>query len=333
MANITKIRDHPIFICGHPKSGTSLVLSILDAHPELVVYPEESIFFRRFLPQAQHLTLSDQLSLARENLIHFFTWNSQNPPPSQQGYEDRDYAHLSFDEIARSMETLAAEKADHPGDVLSAAVLAYGMVSQNFSGRTRFWVEKSPYNEFFAAQIFSWWPEARCVHVMRDPRDNFVSYRQKHPSWTPEFFARNWLRSTRTGFNNQEKYGFQRYYILRYEDLVLDPMNTLQKLVDFLGITWQPSLTSPTRAGEIWRGNSMFMQEFNQISSAPIGRWKERLSRQDAAVIEWMSRTWMKKLDYSPETLRSATPFLMVTVLWRSVSWPLRVRLHRFARG
>ncbi len=332
MVNIPDIRAHPIFICGHPKAGTSLVLSILDAHPQLVVYPEESVFFRKFLPRAQHLSLDEQLKLARQQLIHFFTWNSQNPPPSQAGYPDRDYSRLSFDKIAHQMDLLAREKADHPGDVLSAAVLAYGKVSGSLSEATRHWVEKSPYNEFFTAQIYSWWPEARCVHVLRDPRDNFVSYRQKHPSWQPEFFAKNWLRSTRAGFVNQTTYGKQRYLILRYEDLVLEPMETLKRLVEFLDIDWQPSLTSPTRAGEIWKGNSMFMQEFNQISAAPIGRWKNHLNPQDAAVIEWFSRNWMKKLAYPLENLSATNPRLVSVTLWRVMTWPLRARLHRFAK-
>ena len=46
------LRDSPIFICGHPKSGTSLLRSILDSHPEIIVYPEETGFFRRYLPNS-----------------------------------------------------------------------------------------------------------------------------------------------------------------------------------------------------------------------------------------------------------------------------------------
>jgi len=39
------LRDHPVFLGGHPKSGTSLLRALLDSHPQLVVYPEESGFF------------------------------------------------------------------------------------------------------------------------------------------------------------------------------------------------------------------------------------------------------------------------------------------------
>ena len=75
------LRDRPIFICGHPKAGTSLVRSILDSHPQLVVYPEETVFFRRYLPQSEGLDIQGQLALAEQLLIHIFTWNTAAPPP------------------------------------------------------------------------------------------------------------------------------------------------------------------------------------------------------------------------------------------------------------
>ena len=66
--NLNNIREKPVFICGHPKSGTSLLRSMLDNHPELIVYPEETYFFRKFLPMSQMLSLKEQLDLAEEHL-------------------------------------------------------------------------------------------------------------------------------------------------------------------------------------------------------------------------------------------------------------------------
>ena len=49
--------ERPVFVVGYPKSGTTLVVSLLDGHPQLVVFPEETEFMRaigspyaRFLP-------------------------------------------------------------------------------------------------------------------------------------------------------------------------------------------------------------------------------------------------------------------------------------------
>jgi hypothetical protein len=198
MSNPDNLRDRPVFICAsqgrhQPAAGR------FDSHPQLIVYPEETVFFRRYLPRAAGLDLESQLALADETLIHIFKWRREHPVPSQAGFPDRDYSAIPYDQVRQTMRNLAGERCLHPGDLLSAAVLAYGQVSGLATPATRLWVEKSPYNEYYAAQIFAWWPEARCIHILRDPRDNYVSYRRKHPEWQPEFFALNWRRSTAAG--------------------------------------------------------------------------------------------------------------------------------------
>ena len=87
-SQLNHIREKPVFICGHPKSGTSLLRSMLDNHPELIVYPEETYFFRKFLPMSEGSTLKEQLALAEEHLIHIFKWNVSDPPADQAGYPD-----------------------------------------------------------------------------------------------------------------------------------------------------------------------------------------------------------------------------------------------------
>lgn len=313
-----ELRDHPIFICGHPKAGTSLLRAVFDSHPQLIVYPEETIFFRRFLPQAQGLDMNEQLDLAARSILHIFKWNQQKPDPSQAKFPGRDYSTIPFEAVNQAMRQIAAQRWQHAGDTLSAAILAFGQVSGQTTPETRCWIEKSPYNEYFSAQIFTWWPEARCIHIIRDPRDNYVSYRRKHATWSPEFFAANWRRSTQAGLNNQQQYGAQRYLILRYEDLAQTPDVTLPKLIEFLGIDWNPSLTSPTRAGTQWQGNSMFADQFQAISAAPIARWKEQLPAQEAAVIDLLTQPALQTLRYPP----SGNPPLSARL--RALTWPVR---------
>ncbi len=329
---IETLRKRPVFICGHPKAGTSLLRAVFDSHPQLIVYPEETIFFRRYLPRAKDLDLEAQLHLAEEHLIHIFKWNTAHPDPSQAGYSDRDYSAVSYEAVQQAMHSLAGQKTQNPGDILSAAVLAYGQVSGQLNHDSRWWVEKSPYNEYFADKIFQWWPEARCIHIVRDPRDNYVSYRRKHPDWSPEFFAANWKRSTQAGLQNRRLYGDERYTILRYEDLTRAPEEYLKTMVNFLGITWDPSLSAPTRAGEQWQGNSMFADQFQSISAAPVARWKEKLAPLDAAVIALANHPEMDSLGYmKPQDWSDPyTPWRKARI--RLATWPLRRRLSRFQR-
>jgi hypothetical protein len=327
---LNEIRERPLFICGHPKAGTSLVRAVFDSHPQLIVYPEETIFFRRYLPQAAGLDLPGQIALAERTLIHIFRWNRSKPAPDQEGFPDRDYSAISYESVRKRMVELATEQHRQPGDMLSAAVLAFGQASGQLGDQTRRWVEKSPYNEYYTSQIFEWWPAARCIHILRDPRDNYVSYLRKHPDWSAEFFAANWKRSTQAGMANRERFGPERYYILRFEDLTRSPEEHLQKLKDFLQIEWDASLAAPTRAGEQWSGNSMFSgaaNEFKSISAAPVGRWKEKLSLSEALVIEMRLGELLESCGYQPSARSEANVAQKLSATWRLASWPMRRRL------
>jgi len=332
MNSIEQLRNHPIFICGHPKSGTSLVKSILDSHPQLVVYPEETIFFRRFLPKSSGLNMDQKLELADKYLIHIFTWNLESPPPNQKGFPDRDYSKIPFENIRQNMRKLVQQNYSHEGDILSAAVLAYGIATELINSDTHYWVEKSPYNEYFAEKIFSWWPEARCIHILRDPRDNFLSYRRKHPDWRPEFFTSNWNRSTDAAIQNLKLFGESRYLILRYEDLVQAPEDHLKDLTEYLDIDWSDSLITPTRVGAQWIGNSMFSDQFLGISDSPVARWRENLSPSDAGIIELMSKRHLEAFHYPYETLKQLSFSKSLCVKWRVAFWPIRRYLAHFSR-
>ncbi len=325
----TELRDHPVFICGHPKSGTSLVRAILDSHPQLVVYPEESTFFRNFLPRIKGLDKAEQLEMADRHLIHIFSWNQDNPPSSQTGFPDRDYSDISFESVRCQMRQLVSEHYQHEGDLLSAAVMAFGQVTGQIHTDTRHWVEKSPYNEYYTERIFLWWPMARCIHILRDPCDNYVSYQRKHSDWSPEFFSANWKRSTRSGIRNQASYGNSRYFIMRYEDLVHSPVESLKNLTEFLDIDWSASLETPTRAGKPWKGNSMFTDRFQGISPAPVARWKENLSAADATTIELMTAKYLDYFQYSHEIVRLSY-LQTLSIRWRVFTYPISRRLTRF---
>lgn len=319
------LRDRPVFLGGHPKSGTSLLRALLDSHPQLVVYPEETVFFRRFFPQSISLDFPAKLDLAKKTLTHIFTWQRENQPVSQEGYPDRDYSAISFDEVNTVMvDILSRAGCRHEGDFLCAAILAYGKVSGLWQEGAHRWVEKSPYNEYYAKQIFAWWPEARCIYIVRDPRDNHTSYQRKHPDWSAEFFASNWKRSVDACQNNVSTYGKQRCLLIRYEDLVQKPEETLKQVTNLLGIDDNPTLAQPTRAGDAWKGNSMFADQFNAISAIPLGRWKETLDSTDAAVIEIMAADQMRGLDYEPLTAHS------LLSKWRAATWHIR---RRFRKG
>ncbi|MEN8243171.1 MAG: sulfotransferase, partial [Chloroflexota bacterium] len=293
----SELKQRPVFIVGHPKAGTSLLLNLLDSHSQLVVFPEETLFLRRVLPLLEKSPRGAWYGIAKANLIDFFNWNTESTVPSQAGFETHDYSFISFDAVEKAMEKDWGSVATY-GDVLSAAVIAFGDAAGQLSESASRWVEKTPLHEYAANKIFELWPEAKILHIVRDPRDNFSSYERKHADWTAQHFARKWRRSTRAGLTSLRRFGPDRYLMLKYEDLVLDNQEVIERICTFLEIRFEEILNQPTKVGKAWSANTMFGVGSEQISSAPVGRWENILSNDDVTVIEVIASKQMKACGY-----------------------------------
>ncbi len=292
------IAPNATFVCGHPKSGTSLVASLLDSHPELVVYPEETLYFRHVSPNILGDVASPDILAAKQWLLRIFHWDSAGTHPSQMNYPGRDYSTIVHAEVSTEFDRVFTSLGARKSDLLPAAILAYGRVAGILGKQSHRWIEKSPFNEYFAAMIFSVWPLAKCVHVVRDPRDNYASYRLKHPEWTTEVFAHSWYRSTRTGWKNQKRYGESRYHIMHYEHLVSQPEHVMRRLSAFLEVEFHEELLKPSRAGQEWPGNSMFGDQFSSISQETVGRYATNLEPVSVQLLENLLLPEFSRLGY-----------------------------------
>ena len=54
------------------------------------------------------------------------------------------------------------------------------------------WAEKTPGNIIHAERLFDLWPNAKLIHIVRDPRDIFASRRQAKKWDDPDYFAELW---------------------------------------------------------------------------------------------------------------------------------------------
>ncbi|RCK73017.1 MAG: Protein-tyrosine sulfotransferase 1 [Anaerolineae bacterium] len=323
MSEYERLRDSAVFICGHPKSGTTLLLSLLDSHPQLLVYPVESVFFRGVWPRLWNLDHQERLSLAKRFLLHYF---------ESQSADHKSMLEKYLSSVQQMDQLLPSDKVRHEGDYLSAAIFAFAQAHDLVLTSLRYWVEKTPFNELYADQIFRWWPDARCIHVVRDPRDNYATYRRKHPNLSPERFSRAWNSSLEMGLRNQRRYGKSHYLLLRYEDLLLDPEKTISDIALFLDIEKDESLYQPTKLGAAWQGNSMFNDRFAGISKRPLGRWKTELDQPDAAFIEVACRRGMNILNYERESALSFQSYWRMLRFYLVLTWRLPYSLKQAVR-
>lgn len=89
-----------------------------------------------------------------------------------------------------------------------------------------------------------------------------------------------------------------QFLSIRYEDLLAFPRSVLGQVCRFIGISVEPLTLTPTKGGQPWQGNSSFGDMFSGISQVPLNRWKEDLSSDELAWIEFHCHEGMEECGY-----------------------------------
>jgi hypothetical protein len=185
-------------------------------------------------------------------------------------------------------------------------------------------VEKSPTHYRYADQIFADFPHARIIHVLRDPRDNYLALKRRthdrsssqyaNPRYNPANFVWNrLLASLNAAYKNVARYG-EQYRIIFYEDLILHGESLLRELVAWFGLAWHDALLVPSIDGEQWRGNSTAADlkgRLEPFDPRPIGRWKTELMDREIHLMEYCIQCYNLQSKYA--LTRHRTP---VDLVW-----------------
>ena len=111
MSSLNLLSESPVFIIGHPKSGTSLLNSLLDNHPNLLVLSEESDFYQGIWQQAKKLDQAwrkgpqQKIEILFNYIIqitHFRNYLRGKVDSDISG--NLDYEHLNSEEFKTSLK-------------------------------------------------------------------------------------------------------------------------------------------------------------------------------------------------------------------------------------
>jgi hypothetical protein len=278
----------PVFLTGYPKSGTTLLLSLLDGHPALNVFPRETLFFTRALPELQ---------ADRDRGLDRFVERIFKEVLFGMGDVLED--HIGADRYAAELRRKWESTGFDIRRFLDIAVETYGDLIDR--SNRHFWVEKTPHTELFVPILHGWYPQARTIHCIRDPRANYSALlawneREGRSTSVPRFVS-HWSSSCRAVERNQT---ILPQLVLRYEDLVTDTRSSMECICEFLGIEFDESLLQPTLEGRPFRGNSMFRKELSGVSRASLDHWKSFLTEDQISEIERLTRRERAQMNYEP---------------------------------
>lgn len=267
----------PVFVTGPDRSGTTLLYSLLATHPAISMVRRTNMwrwFYGRFGD------LSDPVNLDRALA--------------------QMVAYQRMAVLAPDPDRLRAEFVEGPSTYGRLFDLAHRHRAERI-GKPR-WGDKSLHTEHHAAAVFAEYPDARIIHLMRDPRDRHASVSRRYGGRDKGMasITGRWLASTRVGERNLASYP-DRYLMIRYEDLAREPVATLQQVCRFIGEQYTDAMLAMNGApdDQSGEGNSSFgTLAPGTISTRSIGRFTEVLTPAEIAFVQRTCRRAMGRHGY-----------------------------------
>jgi Sulfotransferase family len=251
--------QRPVFICGHQRSGTTLMQTLLDDHPEIVSLPSEGTYLSSFW----YLDSRKPSDRALDRFVVEWIARLVNPNRGRHfmlGRSSRErWPHIEFARRLLGNVRQLQPHSPRPFAPLLALVAAYWQTT----GRPlnpAVWVEKTPRNERFAGRLAAF-EHARFIHLVRDPRHVIRSLAAIHREQGWPFdchrHAAEVAESMQLARLNRKRLR-QRYLLVRYEDLVTDTRASMLEVCQHIGIAAADSTSTPTAGGVAVVANSSF---------------------------------------------------------------------------
>lgn len=219
-----KVNQHPIFIVGCPRSGTTLLQSLLATQPDVVSFPETRFF---------------ELFDSKEKPAHLANWKE-----AIASFEATSGTSFLSEFMNSVSDQPNGEAADWRKQVFENLIylIIKDQVPEAIVEKLR-WVEKTPFHVFHLDTIHSLYPESKIVNITRDPRDTIYSMKKKLPGMRamsiPDLAAL-W-KSSILAFNEFNTSTPDLSVSIRYEDLATNPAGIIEKVCDFVGTKFESS--------------------------------------------------------------------------------------------
>jgi hypothetical protein len=290
----------PVFV-GSGRSGTTLLRTIFDAHPDLAMAHE---------PQFTGTVARKQKTLNRGgfDLGRFV----------ETIYKNSNYRrmNLSRDDVE------AALSADPPDNLPDAVRAVFSLWAQG-QGKPLYG-DKTPGYIIQIPQLARLFPEARFVNVIRDGRNVALSYLER--PWGPSTIAEGalyWRSRVSRGRRAGKELGPTRYAEVRYEDLVADTEAEVRRICAFLDLSWKPEMLRYHESADRFVAGSHEPDAFRNVARPPTQGtrdWSEAMTDSEIAVFEAIAGDLLRDLGYETRSRGSSLQDRLLA-RWEQLKW------------
>jgi hypothetical protein len=280
----------PIFVIGTGRSGTTLLRMMLCAHPRI------------YITQEAHFYVSEKIFPRRRPRREYLEWYFQTPT----------FRWLRLDP-ARVLAGLP--------NPLERARDAYEAVMREKAadhGRVRFG-DKTPSHAGALKRIFEDFPDAKVVHIVRDPRAAALSL-SKMPWSCGSVYA----NAVYCELERRQVEPFEdRVFQLRLEDLLASPKETMGRVLEFVEEPWDDRVLDHSRyapQGDMPPLPWLESATKERSPRAPGADWA-KLTPIEVRLVEHVTKPIMDRWGY--ERAKLAEEPSHAAVLWSGYrQWP-----------
>jgi hypothetical protein len=303
------------YIIGIGRSGTSLLMSILGSHREILTPPENyfNVFFYHAYAKKTYFSPHDIQLIQRFNEA----FHRLQPPV---GFE-YDIPHTLLERGFEGTYSALCE------NIYSCyRQVAFPNKKHNYI------IDKNPSNTLFLKSIQKLQPEAKYILMVRDYRANILSRKESVHLLPPSvmFNAVRWSLFTKLALRFKDKYP-DRVQILRYEDLINAPEEQLDSVFQFLSIKPETSedlkeqersaylkYKSDSQTSHSARAQKKYEDLAKPIFKDRVEKWKESLTSAEIELADFICHREASACGYLPETIHQKIPLFIKFILLTS---------------
>jgi len=274
---MSELSIKPLFIAGCARSGTTMLGDIVGAHPQCLCTPESQFVIyalRKIDRPLEEIKLGDVYKRIQRYYRYKF-W----------GIELNDHSLIQQD-----------GKHAYP-KLIERLVRLYGKKI----GKPEFsiWADHTPNHIKYIRTLFTLFPQAKLVHLVRDGRAVAASIIPL--DWGPNTIvsaAHWWMEYLSFGLAAESHWGPDRILRMRYEDILAEPEKHLQMICRFVGIDYQHKML----LGGGFRIPHYTAKQHPLVGQRPdssrINAWRKTLSRREIEIFEILTSELLTYLSY-----------------------------------
>jgi Sulfotransferase family len=278
------------FIVGRPRTGTTLLLKMFDAHPNVII-PWECQFILNLYPKygkikhwdEQHvLSFFDDL----QQTWQFKFWNVDLPKLRTELLSC--VGEISYGELCKHVHL--SNKSVYPkGDILLVG-------------------DKNPGYTIYIDRLIKIYPDAKFIFINRDYRDNFYSIRNVDFELPlVSIVVYKWKYFFKKALAAKQKYP-SSVFILKYEDLAMQPQDKFKEICDFVGLEYREEVFDFYKSGEASdamlkteRAKKHHQSLLKPINTGRINLWKKNLSEAEIKQADYVAGKYAELGGYQRE--------------------------------